>query len=156
MKFFNHDKTLTLRQQQTETVLRDLFKIKQQISQAHRQVGQRFNLTPVHWHVLMLIAEGEVTNMGQISESLCVSRGAVTQIVDILVDEGLVERQPDQDDRRIINLKLTKKSRKLSQEFHRYVAEAFVKLFASLSDKELSTYAELTNKIINRTQGKAE
>ena len=110
MKFFNHDKTLTLRQQQTEAILRDLFKIKQQISQSHRQAGQRFNLTPVHWHVLMLIAEGEVTNMGQISESLCVSRGAVTQIVDILVDEGLVERQPDQDDRRIINLKLTKKA----------------------------------------------
>ena len=58
MKFFDNDKILTLRQQQTEAVLRDLFKIKQQISQAHRQARQQFNLAPVHWHVLMLIAEG--------------------------------------------------------------------------------------------------
>ena len=155
MKFLNKNPT-TLRQEQTELVLRDLFKIKHQVSRAHKQTQHHLNLAPVHWHVLRLMEEGEVMTIGDVAKNLCVSKGAATQIIDTLVEEGLVNRQPDEKDRRIVRLELTRKSRKLSQEFHQYITDSFVELFAALSDEELATYATLTHKISSTIQGEAE
>ena len=150
------DKALNRRQEQTQAVMQDLFTIKQYIPRAHRRAQQRVDLTLVHWHVLRLLEGSKLATMGDVAKNLCVSKGAATQIIDTLVEEGLVNRQPDEKDRRIVRLELTRKSRKLSQEFHQYITDSFVELFAALSDEELATYATLTHKISSTIQGETE
>lgn len=87
--------------------------------------------------------------MSQVAEKLCISRGAATQILDTMAAQGLVNRQPDQHDRRVVRLKLTTKSRKILQQSKHQIEQVFTELFASLSDRELAEYNRLTQKIIN-------
>ena len=153
MKFFINNTARTSRQKRMQEVLRDLFTIKQHIPRAHRQAQRQFDIAPVHWHLLMSLHDGKITTMGDVSKYLCITRGAATQIIDTLVDKGLIDRRTDSKDRRIVRLTLTHKSHKLSQEFHQYVTDSFDEFFAALSDEELAVYAKLTHKISNNIKG---
>lgn len=57
-------------------------------------------------------------SMGELAERLCCDASNVTGIVDRLEARGLVERQPDPDDRRVKRLVLTEPGRELWQAHH--------------------------------------
>jgi DNA-binding MarR family transcriptional regulator len=57
-------------------------------------------------------------SMGELAERLFCDASNVTGIVDRLESRGLVERQPDPDDRRVRRLVLTDEGRRLWQEHH--------------------------------------
>ena len=80
-------------------------------------------LTPVHWYVLSLLHRGAIETMGDVAAKLCVSKGAATQILDALVAEKLVQRTPDQHDRRVVRLQLTAQSQLIEKVAQGYRAE---------------------------------
>jgi len=51
--------------------------------------------------------------MKELSQRLMVSGGNITTITDQLTSEGLVEREANESDRRVIRIRLTAKGRKL-------------------------------------------
>jgi DNA-binding MarR family transcriptional regulator len=65
----------------------------------------------------------EPLSMGELAERLFCDASNVTGIVDRLEDKGLVERQPDPDDRRVKRLVLTASGRRLWQAHHDRVFE---------------------------------
>jgi len=78
--------------------------------------------------------------IGEISKEIDLSNSTVSGIVDRLERNGLVERQRDQQDRRVVWVALTKDRAKLDhypviQE--RYFGELFSNLFRQLSNEEL-------------------
>ncbi len=124
-----------------------LFQLKQRLAQAQRQTDQQFGLAPVHWHVLGLLHSGAIETMGDVAAKLCVSKGAATQILDVLVAKQLVQRTPDQHDRRVVRLQLTAQSQQITDHFQQYMAETVADLFAVLSDAELAQLDQLIDKI---------
>ena len=62
---------------------------------------------------LFIITSKGVTNFSMLAQELGVTSGNVTGIVDRLVDQGLVIRNPDPEDRRVIRLEATAKGREL-------------------------------------------
>ncbi len=62
---------------------------------------------------LFIIANREDTNFRMLAQELGVTSGNVTGIIDRLVEQGLVSRNPDPEDRRVIRLEATDKGRDL-------------------------------------------
>jgi DNA-binding MarR family transcriptional regulator len=63
-------------------------------------------ITLDQFHILRHIRRGR-GSVSELAEIQQISRPAISQTVDILVDKGLVSRQTDADDRRYIRLELT-------------------------------------------------
>ena len=59
------------------------------------------HVSPGHIQVLIALAKGPCS-VGQIAEVLGVSRPAATQLVDKLVEHGMIERRHDPADRRVV------------------------------------------------------
>ena len=130
-----------------ENITSYLFQLKQRLAHAARQTDQQFGLAPVHWHVLGLLHSGAIETMGDVAAKLCVSKGAATQILDVLVAKQLVQRTPDQHDRRVVRLQLTTQSQLMTDHFQQYMTETIADLFAVLSDAELAQLSQLIDKL---------
>lgn len=77
------------------------------------------DLTIPQIKTLALLQDQGPMRMGNISNSLGSALSATTNIVDRLVDKSLVERVPDQDDRRVVNCQLTAQGRDAMEQFWR-------------------------------------
>ncbi|MCW9033706.1 MAG: MarR family transcriptional regulator [Rhodospirillales bacterium] len=81
--------------------------------------------------------------MGQLSRRLMVSNGNVTGVIDRFVSEGLVDRTPTPEDRRVLVVKLTPKGKK---EFSHMVPEHskwISDVMSGMSREELVKFYEL-------------
>ncbi len=125
-----------------------VFQLKQRLAHATRQTDQQFGLAPVHWYVLGLLHRGAIETMGDVAAKLCVSKGAATQILDVLVAQEFVRRTPDQHDRRVVRLQLTAQSQLMVDHFQQYMTETVADLFAVLSDAELAQLDQLIDKVV--------
>lgn len=104
--------------------------------------------TPAQLGVMYLLSHSEVNNTKEMAKHLCMSPSAITQLVDGLVKDKILERKVDSKDRRKINITLTisgKKKLILAQKKH---LKIFENMFESLSDKELIQIEFLQKKII--------
>lgn len=136
------------RQEWIEHITSCVFQFKQRLAHATRQTDQQFGLTPVHWHVLGLLHRGIIETMGDVAAKLGVSKGAATQILDVLVAKKLVRRTLDQHDRRVVRLQLTTQSQLMTDHFQQYMTEAVADLFAVLSDAEVAQLGQLIDKVV--------
>lgn len=59
------------------------------------------HISPGHIQVLISLAKGP-SPVGRIAQTLGVSRPAATQLVDKLVEHGMIERRHDPEDRRVV------------------------------------------------------
>lgn len=77
--------------------------------QVDSALHRRHGLSLTGFEALRLIAEapGERTTMGQVADALGLSRAGVTSTVSRLVAEGLVVRERDAGDRRLMHARLT-------------------------------------------------
>jgi DNA-binding MarR family transcriptional regulator len=103
------------------------------------------------WALSLIAAEGSV-NSRSLSESMYITTGAVSQIIDNLVAENLVSRQNDPTDRRVINLKLTNPGEKLFNKLQQKRQGIFVATFEAFSDLELTAMLAQQHKILDQLQ----
>lgn len=78
-----------------------------------RQIStENFGITVEQFHILRHIRRG-VTSVSELAEAKQISRSAISQSVDMLVEKGWITRQPDPSDRRYITLALTSSGEEL-------------------------------------------
>ena len=88
-------------------------------------------------HVIEAVGLGEGNNMSAIAKKLNITVGSLTTAMNSLVNKKYVVRQRSELDRRVVNVKLTKKGERAyrhHQEFHRQMTEAVIK---ELSEEEI-------------------
>jgi len=97
-------------------------------------------LSLVHLHVLAIIdADGPLPMRG-LAESLDVSQASATGIVDRMEQRGLVERQRDAADRRVIRVALTSAGRHMIEGVAAERKERLVRILEELTDDELEGF----------------
>ena len=74
---------------------------------------QSLGLTQVQWRAIAHIAFQEGCNQTVLAELLEIKPITLTRLIDRLEEAGWVERQPDRNDRRAIQLHLSEKARPL-------------------------------------------
>jgi DNA-binding MarR family transcriptional regulator len=60
------------------------------------------------WMALRLLADGLVETAGDLAREFGIATGATTRLIDSLENQGFIERDSKQNDRRVVVLKLTK------------------------------------------------
>ncbi len=68
--------------------------------------SENFEISVEQFHILRHIRKG-ITSVSELAAVKQISRPAISQAVDILVEKGLIARQQDAEDRRYIHLRLT-------------------------------------------------
>lgn len=109
-------------------------------------------LRPPQVRILLFIAKyKEELAVKHLAEILNVTPGAVTQFVDGLVDMGLVRREEDTRDRRIIRIKLTGRARSKLEEFRKGYLASANRVFDILSDEEIRELVRILAKVDTNT-----
>ena len=97
--------------------------------------------------------------ISRMADNLSISRTHVTAVMDQLEKEGLLKRLPDKNDRRITQVVVTSKGRKVRDECQKIFKEHTEQKLALLSSKELDelyksieTIKKVTIKMVKANQ----
>ncbi|HEY8496915.1 MAG TPA: MarR family transcriptional regulator [Limnochordales bacterium] len=104
-----------------------------------RQMLARHNITHAQFVLLRHLWWNPGSTLGQVADSLGVSRPAATQAVERLVQRGLVRRSPDTADRRRLRLGLTARGEELVRELSSALEERLAAIVGRMpSDARLA------------------
>ncbi len=105
------------------------------------------DITPHHFEIIRLLMEEGTMHAAEIGHRLELARAQMTQLIDRLVDLGIVERQLDITDRRMINISLTSQGTSLLEEHKHIVEEAIREKMSFLSERELEELSDSLRKL---------
>lgn len=97
--------------------------------------------------VLAIAGNQDRLGIKEVAERMDISGSAATQLVDSLVKEGLLTREVDPNDRRIMRFSLTDEGKSRLQKFRKALVEAMSKVSISLDEQEIETFRNLLRKI---------
>ncbi|MCX7855376.1 MAG: MarR family transcriptional regulator [Anaerolineae bacterium] len=93
-------------------------------------------------------AEGQALRMGDLAAATHQSAASMTGIVDRLLDQGLVERRPDPDDRRSVIVALTEEGAQLLERVRADQRHMVEQLLRSLSVEERAIFYNILDKLL--------
>jgi len=132
------------REELIQGIVEDLAKCQRPaIDAGWKQLG----LSHAQMSMLYLLFYHKQSTVKQIAEFLGITKSAVTQLMDPLVDEGLVRRQPDPKDRRIVHLSLTPDGRVVLKKMAKHKFAGLRSRLQSLSTEELNHFSSLCRKL---------
>ena len=109
----------------------------QQVRTHIRQVAtEQFEISVEQFHILRHIRKGH-GSVSELAEARNISRPAVSQSVNVLVNKGLITRTPDARDRRHVRLALTESGDALLDAIFKDTRRWMMQILSHLSDEEL-------------------
>ena len=114
-----------------------------------RQKGAFSFITIPQFVSLDLIETKGSLKMKELAKELNITLPAATKIVNRLVKLGLVKREFDSLDRRVVKVALTQKGKKILEETKKERKKVIEKVFEKLSLKEREIYLHILRKIKN-------
>ena len=96
----------------------------------------QFDISEEQFHILRHIHKGS-HSVSQLASVGRISRPAISQAVDALVNKGLVSRQPNTEDRRYIQLELTKDGSALLESIFNQARLWLLDRFSKIKTNEL-------------------
>jgi DNA-binding MarR family transcriptional regulator len=97
---------------------------------------ERFEISVEQFHILRHIRRG-IVSISELADVKGISRPAISQAVDLLVDKGLIARQQDKDDRRYVRLALTPSGDELLNKIFQQNRAWMSQKFSSLDPGDL-------------------
>lgn len=82
------------------------------LTQANRHLNRQLSAEGVsidQWRLMKVLSESGGMTMGKLAEELALNNPSVTKLVDRMVEDALVYRVPDPDDRRKVRMFLSDK-----------------------------------------------
>lgn len=110
------------------------------------------DLTATQYVVLARLWEEEGTSLTELGERLYFDNPTLTGIIDRMERDGLLQRQRDQSDRRVVKVFLTDKGKALRQKIGRLAEETDCEAWSGSTEsqkKELLNYLERIWKKLN-------
>jgi DNA-binding MarR family transcriptional regulator len=121
--------------------------ISRQLWSGADQCFTRLKLYPGQARVLHLIYHKVRTNVKDLAAALGTTPSAATQLVETLVQSGLVKRKIDNKDRRVVRLEISRKGSATFNAFHREHLRLLTRLLKPLSNQELSQLISIQQKL---------
>jgi MarR family transcriptional regulator, 2-MHQ and catechol-resistance regulon repressor len=106
-----------------------------------------FGLTQPQFAVIEALGHLGPLKVGEICDKMLVSGGNMTLVLDNIEKLGLVERIPNKEDRRAIDVQLTVNGKELFDKIFTSHAEHITKLMSVLTSEEQKTLGELLKKL---------
>lgn len=113
------------------------------------EVWRKLNVPLAQLKSLQIINLREGTNYKALAHDLNVTPGDVTGIVDRLVEQGLVVRVPNPDDRRVTWLETTEKGRELLTNLIDSRSRHMIKIMEFMQEEDLAALLRGTTAFIH-------
>ncbi|WP_419393102.1 MarR family winged helix-turn-helix transcriptional regulator [Cytobacillus praedii] len=132
----------------------NIFKLIQAIEQMNNDNIMRFTKAfPYPLGISPILVLSELRTKGpqkqvELAETVGYTKGAMTNIATKLVNLGLAERLYDENDRRIIQLKITAAGEQALTEAQKIGKDVFAQLFEVLSEEEIDQYLMIQEKLV--------
>lgn len=111
---------------------------------------ERTHLTMREVHVLLFLANNPGYDTARdITALRGLSKSQVSQAVDLLTAEGLLQRTPDQRDRRVVHLSITEAGEPLTRECRAMQGRCSQQLLAALTPAEQVQFRALLKKVLD-------
>ncbi|MCK4863150.1 MAG: MarR family transcriptional regulator [Dehalococcoidales bacterium] len=126
------------------SVVRDLLSITPSIRRSiqRKLVRTAFaqieeDITLPHLEIMHILKEEGTKHIAEIGERLQIPKPQMTHLIDRLQNLEIVIRQADTTDRRIINIMLTDKGRRIIEELDQVIKESIEAKLSILTEEEL-------------------
>ena len=111
---------------------------------------------PQLWALEYLSRHGS-SPMNHIAQFLKISKPAATGLIDRLIAQGLVRREGDKRDRRVVLVAITAKGRKIIANIWEQKRNTIVKVFGQISPSDRTQYITILEQVVtNLTQQKGQ
>lgn len=132
----------------------DLFNIIKQIPSLRPELEAGDGFTRSEYELLAFIAinqsdQKRLFSATEISNLLGITPAAVTHMINPLEKAGCVERMQDENDRRLVLIRLTKKGNKIAELLIENFKEKLSGFIAYLGKEDSQTFIKLMNKLLN-------
>ena len=107
-------------------------------------------LTLPHLWALELLQENKECTMHDLAEELQLKSSSATVLVDRLEKLGLIRRQRNAQDRRVVHVALAPKGRKVLQQIATQKKKGIIETFKPLSAQERRDYLNLLEKLAGK------
>ena len=115
-----------------------------------------YELSGAQLGLLFVVKHNGPLSAQEAAKQLSMSAGAVSQLVDSLVNHGLLERTNNPKDRRLYALSLTKVAIKHTDRIEQERYELFSNATAGMTKKELEVLITVHRKILNILQNETK
>ena len=110
----------------------------------HKKMLHHNRMPHSYYHILKVLKKLGPLPISEISRRVYISKSNMTSLIDKLVENGLAERIPDKNDRRVIKIALTNKGNELLNEWRVHSNQEIKNRLSSLSDEDLEKFYEST------------
>jgi len=114
----------------------------------HAFQAKGFNITPEQWGVLNRLWENEGIHQSALAERAAKDRHNITRILNLLEKNGFICRIPDGEDKRRLNVYLTKEGKALKQKLIPIVIGFLKKCFEGLTQEEIQDMRRIHEHIL--------
>ncbi len=116
-----------------------LYLASKSMTQLYRPLLQALDITYPQYLVMLVLweslANGEpIINLKQLGEQLFLDSGTLTPLLKRLQQQGLIHRQRDTNDERVVNIELTEKGAQLSEKASSVPVTLFCKIETPTED----------------------
>ena len=95
------------------------------------------DIAPPHFEIMKLLENTGMLHVAEIGERLQIARPQMTHLIDRLVELELVERETNEEDRRMLNIRLTDDGKTFIKKRDKQVIDATREVLSGLTDEEL-------------------
>ncbi|MDE2605239.1 MAG: MarR family transcriptional regulator [Burkholderiales bacterium] len=106
-------------------------------------------LTSAQWVPLFKLYHGDARTVAELARESQLDTGAMTRLLDRLEAKGLVTRVRSSEDRRVVNLELTKEGREAAQEIPQVLCKVQNAFLQGLSVEEWQQLKDLLRRILD-------
>lgn len=111
------------------------------------------DLSKEQWSILAVLWENDGCSQQYLAEKSFRDRPSVTRLIDNMEKDGLVERRPDANDRRLNLIFLTAKGRDMEQTIIPLVNKTVEEAINGITPEKVSVVKEVLQEIYNNLEG---
>jgi DNA-binding MarR family transcriptional regulator len=131
-----------------ETIGHQLFLVTTAMKREVDARMARHGVTDAQWKPLWLLKVGRATTANELAREMDIDAGAVTRMVDRLEAKGMLERARSGDDRRVVNLRLTKAGEATAAEVPHVLAAVNNDLLKGFSESDWKQLRRLLGQLV--------
>jgi DNA-binding MarR family transcriptional regulator len=116
----------------------------------------RFGITIPEWRVIAHLSQNRNVSVREIHERVDMDKAKVSRAAARLEAIGVIEKKVNEEDRRLVELQLTKKGSRLFAEIEPLALAYERKVLSRLSREERSSFRAVVDRLLAQPQGHAD
>jgi DNA-binding MarR family transcriptional regulator len=137
------------------TAIKSLQKINTTVFRDDQFKCHELELTISQVHFLRVLYEEGTTTMGKVSEALNIAPPSATMTAERLVNQGIVVRKESKKDRRVVQVALSPKGKRLISKFMEAKKKRWFEIMENLHEEDRESLVRALQQLVS-LMGKAE